>query len=399
VRLLPLTNLRQGVLPQAIHSFPREDSDDQNMLLIQGAIGKVLLKQFEGLAEVEDWEGLHRVVTMTLKRRLEADGEPWIPATVEPANVHDLLLKTKLRWLALHQVRHVALEAQKRQVSFDCALIGLKAVKRVEDCKVRDSCVRIPSRMNQDLGSCLATTKTVGHSRLMKNQASTVSMKIGVLSVPSNRIYFLREEVQFYKSLSREKAEAAGQLEVRSWNSHALKLCEDPAVLEALHPPDFHQEFHDRCEETTTSGKVATINSTKEVSGKFIHPWLETAVKTIRAALFDEKKSNSFAQDMPGMHDKEVAFYLEKLTASSETNTQSKWTFPKIIPKPQGIHALVHLLFLIGPAHSLMMNEETFENRGLANLIKVINSSGTGALSIASPCAAIEEDDYEQTVS
>jgi hypothetical protein len=89
------------------------------------------------------------------------------------------------------------------------------------------------------------------------------------------------------------------------------------------------------------------------VSGKFIHPWAEKAVKTIQTELFFEKTSLSFDQDMLGMNDIDIDFCLEKLPASSKTNIASNWSFPNRIPLPQAIHALVHLLFLIGPADSL----------------------------------------------
>jgi hypothetical protein len=72
-------------------AFHPEASENKNMLLMQGAIGKALVKPFDSLAQVGDWERLCRVVTMALKKRLKAEKWPCVPAEVEPANLRDLL--------------------------------------------------------------------------------------------------------------------------------------------------------------------------------------------------------------------------------------------------------------------------------------------------------------------
>jgi hypothetical protein len=97
VRPLLLTNLKQGSLPEAMHACHPEALENENLLLFQGGIGKVLFKCFHSLAQVGDWERLHQVVTMALKKQLKVEKWMWIPAKVEPANLRCSLHKTKLR--------------------------------------------------------------------------------------------------------------------------------------------------------------------------------------------------------------------------------------------------------------------------------------------------------------
>ena len=371
------------------------------MLLTQGQIGKILTQKFNGLANVSDWIKLHRVLTSVLKKQILAAGPggTWNPSNVQPANVHDLIFKTKIRFQCMHRLRHLQIEGQKRQTGIDCALMGIRPMKRLDDCKVRDITVRIPGEMNS-LGLCDPLEHKTSKSNLMSNQAQTVTMTLGMVNTGTSSSSFTPKMVSFYKQLSREKAEAASKAEDRSWKDFALGLCGSSIVRKALHPADFDHKFHQDMEDSASERVANVAKKSKDEPGKFINVWAENAVKVIQQELFVEKSSKSFFHEMPEAMDMDGPEELSANLAAAQITTNSKWNFPKKIPRPQALHALVHLVFLTAPAISFKTEQpDTTENPGLEKLSRVIQSKGKGELVVEQDCFVVSDEQCKQTVS
>lgn len=411
-----LTNLLQGYHPYKIFSFSPEVKDSRNrtMLTLQAMIGSLLVERFNSLDTVEDWEKLHDVLTMTYHAKLEVARVGWDVTYVIPANLHDLLWKTKIRFLTQHGVRNSQEEGQKRLVSMLSALMGIRPVKRLDDCKVRDTSVRIPSEMDE-LATCDDDHKTEGGGKspiLMLNQATPVPMTIGLLAESENSDNFDNfdeQSVSFYKSLSRTKAEAASKAEERSWKDFALSLSESSKVLQSLLPADFNINSH---RQKTPSEAVAGVAKQVQTEGRFINKWGTKAIETIQKQLFVNRNSKSFflvVTGTAGYDDAEAFVAGLKSKAAEGTSTTSKWSFPSPnpvgnkIPNPKAFHTLVYLLFLTGPAEAWKEDQlptTGILNPGLENLCSVIRSQGTGTMTtVDQDCYAISDERYKQTVS
>lgn len=398
--------MTQGYDPLTQYKFDDDDGvigANMKILVTQGVIGRTLVQVFNSLACVKDWRKLYCVLTIILKKRLEGKtpGWTWNPALAQPANVHDLIYKTKIRFLCMHRVRHIQLEGQKRQASFDCALMGIRPVKSVHECNVRDTNVRIPASMSH-LGSCGTVWKTT-KDNLMQNQCVNVPMTIGIASTSITDETFAHSEVAYYRALSREKAEAASMAEQRSWKDFVIGLSLSRDVRCAVHPADFDHAFHLRLEEFGSNVK-ANLNtkSAQNQAGKFINHWATKAVETIQRTLFTEKKSKSFHYEMPEATSMVTAdAFIASMKESASKVSQSKWSFPpNRIPTPQALHAVVHLVFLTGPAESFKQEEPSeFRNIGLDNLCRLIKSKGAGELEVLQTCFKITDVRYKQTVS
>jgi hypothetical protein len=379
----------------------------ERVLHIQGVIGDILYRHFNALASTKDWEKLYLVLTTRFNKFLMEIGDSHLIADVKPTNTHDLVWKTKLRFLALHKVRHFYADGQKRGVSFSSALMGIRPVKRIADCKVADDKVRFGVDMDP-LRSCDKALKG-SDSNLMTNQAFHIAITIGLVNSDfgAQNHTFTAPEIKFYKHLSATLAEAASKAETRSWKDFAIGCCESPEIRLSSVPADFDKCFF-LLKEDASFAKQVKKASTTDMSGVFIETWRDHLKDTIIRKLFDFHHSRSFAMAMPNAAPlTQIGFFIYELKTLMEKCSGNKFFFPKKVPVPQAVLTLIHLVFLIAPAQStkkLAAAISEVDNPGLDNLRDVFRSKGEGQLSLQDPLECVEitsqtQKGYIQTVS
>jgi hypothetical protein len=370
------------------------------MLQIEGVIADILRKDFGCLKTTLDWQMLHAVLTIEFEKVMAMHGLEWNQAQAMPVNTNDLKWKTRLRFLSVQKLKNFFLDGQKRGVSHICAMMGIRPVKRLVDCKVRDDKVRIPAAMNP-LRSCDPELKKTTQSCLMFNQGNFFTMTIGLLnSNLAPKLGFSNKDIAFYKRLSINKAEAASKAEDRSWKDFALGLCDAPDVRRVHVPADFDEAFFVVGEGQSARLKKALKDVT---SGLFLAEWGRKCIATILRHLYNDHHSKAFMVVMPkagGPMDSKA--FVAEMMAKMDSSSGSQFSFDKKIPSPQAVHALLYLVLLTAPATAWRRGEdngETVYNSGLDTLTEVIRSEGQGQIIIADDCAECPQKEYVQTVS
>jgi hypothetical protein len=391
----------QGHTPEDLITTPAGISENQEILMLFGFLSEILTVHFGGLESISDWENLYAVLTQNFIDENKKSGVSWETShwMAQPMNANDLPWKTKLRFHASHQIRHCEADSQKRVSSFSCSLMGIRPVKKLSQCLLRDSKVRISEDMNP---SCLIGKRADADScNLIRNQAKRVTLHIVIDNVQTSNVQFTSEDATFYKRLSATKAIAASKAEQRSWKDCFLALCRSRNLLAKLHPADFSDYYFGYQSDMFQKYRETSVTG----NGNYINDWSDSCQESILFEIYREKDTPAFKNVMRGSGGEEIrdfATFKALFDLKSGLST-SKWTFPKIIKTPKPIRTLAHLIFLTLPANSTIDERRVVHNPGLDNLLAVSTSGGDGVYEPPPSAPAfkfhISDPSYKQTVS
>jgi hypothetical protein len=381
--------------------FSEGSEEKLKVLMTLGKIGDFILEHFDALKTLQNWKDFCARIAPAHNEE-DRDCAENCASEVVPANCNDLFWKTKVRLLARHSVGFGDLEGQKRTASFTCAMMGILPVDAIPESNVRDVSCRIGKKMNDCQllflqGPNSAASQLGAESRLMKNQAKRLPLKIGLLNDGPGSTH--SDVCHFYLAFSGMKANAASSCQDRSWKEMASFLCESEHVRDCVIPADFRQDFFERMEEKlSTTTMVPNANLT---DGAHLKDWAKARDNGTVEEMFTKAQSPCVKLAMPKEASKrhEELHDFKRVLNDGWGKTKTHFTLPSKIPSPVPINAIGHLIFLVGPAAARESSHH--HNEGLENLKAVIKAKGKGVIdqSIASDCFEGGEKNHVQSVS
>jgi hypothetical protein len=362
--------------------------------MVFGKIGEFLLRQCNGLKEIEDWEYLYGVLTHNYKQQIFAVADEWDLEEVKPANFNDLVWKVKVRFQAMHSVGLADIEGQKRTTAFTCSMMGIIPTTTIAESTIGSEECLIPKSLNHLRSPDIDRTQSPKYTLLL-NQSKKLTLKVGMLDTPPHG--FGGAVCAFYLKFSAKKADAAAQTQERSWKEVTLSICRNLEVQECLVPADFDENFFSKIEDLGIVDRNLKKKMSQVEEGKFIDIWSDLCRESILKAMYSQINSAALSKAMPPKQPTgNYQEFKETVMNSQKIRTNSTWCLPSKITTPKAIHALHYFLFLIGPADALNKDE----NRGLKNLEEVINGNGEGISRTQQPCNADWGDSrFQQSVS